>query len=154
MINEDLVKETESAQPLFDLERQNIWLSNNETNRLYSYLRAHYERAITQELKEEEDFKENLMYLWNKLAKKVKRKIAVEPSTEYKQLLALDNINISKANALNLMKYYPILRDFVDDLGITRVENKKTIYSKSASLMEGLGSEARKPYAKYPRRKH
>ena len=141
----DLVREEESAQPLYDQVRQDILDSYRLAARSNAILRANYKIHLVREMREECDFRTQIFFLYHYLRPKIIKEIFKshkegKPS-KYSPLVKLD-ISTAEPRLSELFLYFDLLRDYIEELKITRIENRQLVYDKNAALMEGFGQES------------
>ena len=141
-----LVHEEENAQPLYDQVRQDILDGYRLAARNNALLRAGYKNHLMREMREESDFRAQIYFLYHYLRPKILKEIQKDMDrgneSKYSVLTKLDKVT-PEPRLMELLNYFDLLRDYIEELKITRIENKTLVFEKNAALMEGFGAESK-----------
>ena len=135
-MNEDNgVHKVEEAAPLWDIHRQDLYNEFKRATYYYAYLRARYNPRQPREMKEETGLRESLYSLWGMCRTKVWRR--VKKKVYYKKLFELDNVG-TKPRTTDLFEYYKLLAWFLEEYGITKVDNEGWKIDSAHSILKGF----------------
>jgi len=99
---------------------------------------------LLREMREEADFRAQIFFLYHylrpKIIKEIQKDRERDKESKYFVLTKLDKVT-PEPKTLELLNYFDLLRDYIEELKITRIENRTLVFDKNAALMEGFGSE-------------
>jgi hypothetical protein len=129
------VHKTEEAAPLWDIHRQDLYAEFKRATHYYAYLRANYNPRQPREMNEEKQLRESLYNLWGMIRTKVFRR--VNKKKYYQKLFELDNYQ-SKPRTTDLFDYYKLIAWFLEEYGITKVDNENYKFESSHAILKGF----------------
>ena len=134
-MNDQGVRKVEEAAPLWDIHRQDLYAEFKRATYYYAYLRARYNPRTPREFSEELKLRESIYNLWGMTRTKIWRR--VNKKKYYQPLFALDNAR-KKPTTLELFEHYKLIAWFLEEYGITKVDNENWKIDSSHSILKGF----------------
>ena len=130
------VHKVEQAAPLWDIHRQDIYYQFRKATEYQAYIRSHYDPRLPRILKEELRLKESIFNLWGMTRAKIYKRYH-RGKKYYAKLFELDNPRYTPTT-LDLLEYYRILAWFLEEYGITKVDNEEYKIDSTHAILKGF----------------
>jgi hypothetical protein len=134
-LNYQGVRKVEEAAPLWDIHRQDLYAEFKRATYYYAFLRARYNPRLPREMGQELSLRESIYNLWGMTRTKVWKR--VRKKKYYEKLFELDNPN-TKPSTLDLFEYYKLIAFFLEEYGITKVDNENWKIDSTHAILKGF----------------
>lgn len=135
MNNNQGVTKVQEAAPLWDIHRQDLYAEFKRATYYYAYLRARYNPRNPREFSEELKLRESIYNLWGMTRTKVWKR--VHKKKYYQPLFKLDEPR-RKPTTLELFEYYKLIAWFLEEYGITKVDNENWKIDSTHAILKGF----------------
>lgn len=129
------VHKVEEAAPLWDIHRQDLYNEFKRATFYYAYLRARYNPRQPREMSQESQLRESIYNLWGMTRTKVWKRL--KKKRYYQKLFELDEYS-RKPRTTDLFEYYKLLAWFLEEYGITKVDNENYKFEGTHAILKGF----------------